>query len=57
MAVTYAYKGILANKYPEGQVIAIHKDEAAYKLKEDKVIIHSVANVSGTDEDVTAKQE
>ena len=33
MAVTYAYKGILANKYTEGKVIAINKDEAAFKLK------------------------
>jgi len=38
MAVTYAYKGILANKYTEGKVIAINKDEAAFKLKEDKII-------------------
>ena len=42
MAVTYAYKGILANKYTEGKVIAINKDEAAFKLKEDKIIITSL---------------
>jgi len=50
MAVTYSYKGILANKYTEGKVIAINKDEAAFKLKEDKIIITSLVKVSGKEE-------
>jgi hypothetical protein len=36
MAVTYSYKGILGNKYTEGKIVALNKDEAAFKLKEDK---------------------
>ena len=57
MAVTYAYKGILANKYTEGKVIAINKDEAAFKLKEDKIIITSLEKVSGKEEVIKAKKE
>ena len=29
MAVTYSYKGILGNKYTEGKIVAINKDEDA----------------------------
>ena len=50
MAVTYSYKGILGSKYTEGKVIAINKDEAAFKLKEDKIIITSLTKVSGREE-------
>jgi type IV pilus assembly protein PilC len=47
MAVTYSYKGILGNKYTEGKIVAINKDEAAFKLKEDRIIITSLEKVSG----------
>ena len=36
---TYSYKGISAGKYVEGQIEAINKDEASFKLKEQKIII------------------
>ena len=47
MAVTYNYKGIKSNKYTEGQITALNKDEAAFKLKEDKIIITSLIKISG----------
>jgi len=50
MAVTYSYKGIIGNKYTEGKVVAINYDEAAFKLKEDKIIITALKKVSGKEE-------
>ena len=35
----FTYKGISAGKYVEGEIEAINNSEAAYKLKEQKVII------------------
>ena len=55
MAVTYSYKGILSNKYTEGQITALNKDEAAFKLKEDKIIITSLIKISG--KEVKPKKE
>ena len=57
MAVTYSYKGILGNKYTEGKIIAINKDEAAFKLKQDKIIITSLDKVSGKEEIIKEKKE
>jgi type IV pilus assembly protein PilC len=57
MAVTYSYKGILGSKYTEGKVVAINKDEAAFKLKEDKIIITSLTKVSGREESKKIKKE
>jgi type IV pilus assembly protein PilC len=57
MAVTYSYKGILDNKYTEGKIVAINKDEAAFKLKEDKIIITSLSKVSGKEESKKIKKE
>ena len=57
MAVTYSYKGILGNKYTEGKIVAINKDEAAFKLKEDKIIITSLSKVSGKEESKKIKKE
>ncbi len=57
MAVTYSYKGIHDNKYTEGKVTALNKDEAAYKLKEDKIIITSLVKVSGKEEARKEKKE
>jgi type IV pilus assembly protein PilC len=57
MAVTYSYKGILGNKYTEGKIVAINKDEAAFKLKEDKIIITSLQKVSGKEESKAVKKD
>ena len=57
MAVTYSYKGILGNKYTEGKIVALNKDEAAFKLKEDKIIITSLVKVSGKEEVIKSKKE
>ncbi len=35
----YAYKGISAGKYIEGEIEALNQDEASHKLKEQKIII------------------
>ena len=56
MAVTYAYKGIHGNKYTEGKIVALNKDEAAFKLKEDKIIITSLIKVSGKEEVIKSKK-
>lgn len=50
MAAKYSYKGVKGSKYTEGSVEAINKDEAAYKLKEQKIIITSLEKVSGKEE-------
>ena len=35
----FAYKGISAGKYVEGEIEALNQDEASFKLKEQKLII------------------
>ena len=50
MAASFSYKGIKDNKYTDGVITALNKDEAAYKLKEDKVIITSLEKLSGKEE-------
>jgi len=50
MAATYNYKGIQANKYTEGKISALNADEAAYKLKEQKIIITFLEKFSGNEE-------
>ena len=50
MAVTYTYKGIQGNKYTEGKITALNRDEAAFKLKEEKIIITSLNKISGKEE-------
>ena len=57
MAVTYSYKGVLGSKYTEGKVVALNKDEAAFKLKKDKIIITSLVKVSGKEEKIQEKKE
>ena len=37
--LNFEYKGIFQNKYVEGEIEALNNSEAAYKLKEQKVII------------------
>ncbi len=39
---TYTYKGISAGKYVEGTVEALSQEEAAFKLKEQKIIITKI---------------
>mgnify|MGYP004006884201 CR=1 FL=1 len=41
--LNFAYKGISQGKYVEGEIEAINNSEAAYKLKEQKVIITKLA--------------
>jgi len=50
MAATFTYKGIKGTKYVDGRITALNKDEAAYKLTEDKVIITFLEKVSGKEE-------
>ena len=50
MAATYSYKGVQDNKYIEGDIGALNKDEAAYKLKEQRIIITSLEKLSGSEE-------
>ena len=37
--LNFEYKGISYGKYVEGEIEALNNSEAAYKLKEQKVII------------------
>ena len=46
----YAWKGLRDGKYADGRVEAINRDEAAFKVKEQKVIITSLVRVSGSEE-------
>jgi len=50
MSAKYSYKGIQFSKYTEGKVEALNKDEAAYKLKQQKIIITSLEKISGKEE-------
>ena len=37
--LTFEYKGIAAGKYVEGDIEAINSEDAAFKLKNQKIII------------------
>ncbi len=50
MSALYKWKGIEGTKYTEGRIDAINRDEAAYKLKEKKIIITSLEKISGKEE-------
>jgi len=50
MAATYNYKGIQNNKYTDGKISALNEDEAAFKLKEQKIIITFLEKISGNEE-------
>ena len=43
----YSWKGLQDGKYTDGTVEAINRDEAAFKVKEQKVIITSLTKISG----------
>jgi len=57
MAVTYSYKGIKDNKYIEDKITALNRDEAAFKLKEQKIIITALKKISGKEEGQKNKKE
>ena len=46
---TFEYKGITGeqNKYTDGIIDAINEDEAAYKLRNQKIIITSLVKTKG----------
>jgi type IV pilus assembly protein PilC len=50
MPANFKYKGIQANKYIDGEISAINRDEAAFKLKEQKIIVTLLEKVSGKEE-------
>ena len=43
----YAWKGLQGDKYATVRVEAINREEAAFKVKQDKVIITSLTRISG----------
>jgi len=57
MTAKYHYKGIQGNKYTDGDISALNKEEAAFKLKEQKIIITSLDKVSGKEEIIKSKAE
>ena len=57
MTAKYHYKGIQGNKYTDGNIEALNKEEAAFKLKEQKIIITSLSKVSGKEEVKKTKTE
>jgi type IV pilus assembly protein PilC len=56
MAALYKYKGIQGNQYIDGKVEALNIDEAAYKLKQQKIIITSLEKISGEEIKVGIKK-
>ncbi len=47
MPAKYKYKGISGSQYVNGEIEALNRDEAAFKLKEKRVIITELTQVSG----------
>ncbi len=45
----YAWKGLKDNAYTSGRIEGINKDEATFKLKEQKVIITNITRLSGSE--------
>ncbi|MFM1931436.1 MAG: hypothetical protein RL226_739 [Bacteroidota bacterium] len=43
----YSWKGVQGGKYAEGEISALNRDEAAYLLRQDKIIITSLDLTSG----------
>jgi type IV pilus assembly protein PilC len=50
MSANFKYKGVRENKYIDGEISAINRDEAIFKLKEQKIIVTSLKKVSGKEE-------
>ena len=55
----YDYKGIKEGKYAQGEIEAINKDEAAYKLRGQRLIITSLekSKAKSTKEEVVEKKK
>ena len=55
----YDYKGIKGGKYAQGEIEAVNKDEAAYKLRGQKVIITSLekSTIKSTKENKIEKKK
>jgi type IV pilus assembly protein PilC len=49
MAAVYKYKGIQGSQYIDGKVEALNRDEAAFKLSEDGIIITALEKISGVE--------
>jgi type IV pilus assembly protein PilC len=52
MAAVYKYKGIQDSQYIDGKVEALNRDEAAFKLSEDGIIITALDKISGVEIEV-----
>jgi len=50
VSANFKYKGVRENKYIDGEISAINRDEAAFKLKEQKIIVTSLKKDSGKEE-------
>ena len=47
---TYSWKGVQDGKYATGRIEGINRDEAAFKVKQQKVIITSLIRLSGVEQ-------
>ena len=54
--LTFEYKGISAGKYVEGDIEAINSEDAAFKLKNQKIIITKLIKSKKKKEEDTAKK-
>ena len=52
----YAWKGLQDGKYASGRIEGINRDEAAFKVKEQKIIITSLTRLSGVEEEDKPKR-
>ncbi len=50
MSATFKYKGLQNNRYIDGEILAINRDEAVFKLKNQKIIVTSLKKISGKEE-------
>jgi len=55
--LTFEYKGISAGKYVEGDIEAINSEDAAFKLKNQKIIITKLIKSKKKKEEDTAKKK
>ena len=46
----FAWKGLKDGQYASGRIEGINRDEAAFKVKEQKVIITSLTRLSGAEQ-------
>ena len=55
--LTFEYKGIAAGKYVEGDIEAINSEDAAFKLKNQKIIITKLIKSKKKKEEDTVKKK